>query len=370
MFKCDETLIIWAHCGARCDRERSIEREGMEVMEVARPQKKAKIWSCAACRGGHKAHTYIEGACSKWLVEKGDVKQEKRKKRKTSAPASDVPVNHELLAHLLKPDGIEGDDAAVAAAAAAAAAAVDEMSVNAGMYRVREIKKHRLIRKVRHYLVSWEGWPDSASTWEPEEHIPDWLVANYLARLEDGGGWGGKHDFVTGHGRRKIAHMCGKSKHIKGADAAAFTAAATAAAAAAAAATASAAAAAGSGSCTRSRAGGAWGGTRGGLAGKVGASASHAKNGEGGGLEHLEEGLLPGVRLEPSEVVLLRSLCKLVDEHRERGSMLSKGRVLPPPWAVSEEKEGKEEEEDQEEGEGESEKDEDDEEEEEEEEEG
>jgi hypothetical protein len=59
-----------------------------------------------------------------------------------------------------------------------AAAAADTQ-----MYRVREIKDHRLIRKNRHYLVSWEGWPDSASTWEPEQNIPEWLVSSYLARV-------------------------------------------------------------------------------------------------------------------------------------------------------------------------------------------
>ena len=59
-----------------------------------------------------------------------------------------------------------------------AAAAADTQ-----MYRVREIKDHRLIRKSRHYLVSWEGWPDSASTWEPAQNIPEWLVSSYLARV-------------------------------------------------------------------------------------------------------------------------------------------------------------------------------------------
>ena len=35
------------------------------------------------------------------------------------------------------------------------------------------------------YLIKWEGYPDDQNTWEPEEHLPEAMVAEYLHPLEE-----------------------------------------------------------------------------------------------------------------------------------------------------------------------------------------
>ena len=46
---------------------------------------------------------------------------------------------------------------------------------------MRQLKGHRVARGgKRFFFVSWKGWPESASTWEPEENIPSWMVRSYL----------------------------------------------------------------------------------------------------------------------------------------------------------------------------------------------
>jgi Chromo (CHRromatin Organisation MOdifier) domain len=40
-----------------------------------------------------------------------------------------------------------------------------------GEYDVEAIVSHKKIGGTLHYEVKWEGWPSSANTWEPIDHL-------------------------------------------------------------------------------------------------------------------------------------------------------------------------------------------------------
>lgn len=57
-----------------------------------------------------------------------------------------------------------------------------------GFYEVESIRRKRICKGERQYLIKWRGWPESANTWEPVDHLqtcPD-VVEAYEESLRSG----------------------------------------------------------------------------------------------------------------------------------------------------------------------------------------
>ncbi|XP_057250894.1 chromo domain protein LHP1 isoform X1 [Beta vulgaris subsp. vulgaris] len=57
-----------------------------------------------------------------------------------------------------------------------------------GYYEVESIRRKRICKGERQYLIKWRGWPESANTWEPVDHLqtcPD-VVEAYEESLRSG----------------------------------------------------------------------------------------------------------------------------------------------------------------------------------------
>jgi hypothetical protein len=54
-------------------------------------------------------------------------------------------------------------------------------------YEVEEIVGDRSHAGKTLYFVKWKGFPVSDNTWEPGEHLPPELIADYRARTGEGG---------------------------------------------------------------------------------------------------------------------------------------------------------------------------------------
>ncbi|KAL9234314.1 hypothetical protein vseg_009198 [Gypsophila vaccaria] len=80
----------------------------------------------------------------------------------------------------------EEDDAA--AAATTAEQLIQRQKLADGFFEVEAIRKRRICKGEPQYLIKWRGWPESANTWEPVDHLqtcPD-VVEAYEESLQSG----------------------------------------------------------------------------------------------------------------------------------------------------------------------------------------
>ncbi|XP_074263099.1 chromo domain-containing protein LHP1 [Silene latifolia] len=79
-------------------------------------------------------------------------------------------------------------DAAAEVAATTAEQLIKRQKLADGFFEVESIRKKRICKGEPQYLIKWRGWPESANTWEPVDHlqtIPD-VIEAYEESLQSG----------------------------------------------------------------------------------------------------------------------------------------------------------------------------------------
>ncbi|KAK9742688.1 hypothetical protein RND81_03G191100 [Saponaria officinalis] len=82
----------------------------------------------------------------------------------------------------------ERESEAVVEAEMTAEQLIQRQKLADGFFEVEAIRKRRICKGVPQYLIKWRGWPESANTWEPVDHLqtcPD-VVEAYEESLQSG----------------------------------------------------------------------------------------------------------------------------------------------------------------------------------------
>lgn len=96
----------------------------------------------------------------------------------------------------------------------ASATAEQRQKLAEGFYEVEAIRKKRICKGEPQYLIKWRGWPESANTWEPIEHLqtcPD-VVEAYEERLRSGQKNSRKRKRKFTQPKKKMQYSYGVSK--------------------------------------------------------------------------------------------------------------------------------------------------------------
>ncbi|KAH9605528.1 hypothetical protein KSS87_023156, partial [Heliosperma pusillum] len=85
-------------------------------------------------------------------------------------------------------DEEERESEVVDVAATTAEQLIKRQKLADGFFEVEYIRKKRICKGVPQYLIKWRGWPESANTWEPVDHLqtcPD-VIEAYEESLQSG----------------------------------------------------------------------------------------------------------------------------------------------------------------------------------------